>query len=556
MNKQKKYLQQQIDKRKQENAFRELKDNNHLIDFCSNDYLGFAKETAIHQTNQQLESYGATGSRLISGNHTITEETEDYLANFYRSEAALIFNSGYSANVGLFQCLPQRNDTVIYDEYIHASIRDGIKLCNAKHFAFEHNNLAALEEKLSLASSLVYVVVESIYSMDGDAAPLVEIAKICKQYHAALIVDEAHAAGIYGKGLGLVAELNLENDVFARIITFGKAYGCHGAAVLGSNILRDYLINYSRAFIYTTALPLPSILAIKNAHEFLLKNLNRIDELKALIAYFKNSTSNFQLLTSNSISAIQCIIIPGNNEVKKVAENIQKNGFDVRPILSPTVPKGKERLRICLHSFNTKDEIDRLITQLNPSTTEGTLPLRGIGGVTSNNLHNKKLKPLAHEGKTINHPPYPPSREETMAKKSTTEKTSPLEGRQRGVTSNNLYNKKLKTLARNNRKEMTKAEAKIWNNLLRKNQCFGLRFLRQRPILDYIVDFMCPELKLIVEIDGYSHQFEHVYENDVIRQKTLESSGYRFLRFTDDEVMNDFNNVIRTFEIYLENIKK
>jgi len=362
MQNQTKYIKDKLEKRKQENAFRELKDNNHLIDFCSNDYLGFAKETAIHQTNQQLDGYGATGSRLISGNHTITEETEDYLANFYRSEAALIFNSGYSANVGLFQCLPQRTDTIIYDEYIHASIRDGIKLCNAKHFAFEHNNLAALEEKLSLASSLVYVVVESIYSMDGDAAPLVEIAKICKQYHAALIVDEAHAAGIYGKGLGLVAELNLENDVFARIITFGKAYGCHGAAVLGSKILRNYLINYSRAFIYTTALPLPSILAIKNAHEFLLKNLNRIDELKELITYFKNSTSNFQLLTSNSTSAIQCIIIPGNTEVKKVAENIQKNGFDVRPILSPTVPKGKERLRICLHSFNSQAQIDELLT--------------------------------------------------------------------------------------------------------------------------------------------------------------------------------------------------
>lgn len=362
MNKQKKYLQQQIDKRKQENAFRELKDNNHLIDFCSNDYLGFAKETAIHQTNQQLESYGATGSRLISGNHTITEETEDYLANFYRSEAALIFNSGYSANVGLFQCLPQRTDTIIYDEYIHASIRDGIKLCNAKHFAFEHNNLTALEEKLNLATGLVYVVVESIYSMDGDAAPLVEVAKICKKHQAALIVDEAHATSIYGNGLGLVAQSNLENDVFARIITFGKAYGCHGAAVLGSKILRNYLINYSRAFIYTTALPLPSILAIKNAHEFLLKNLNRIDELKELITYFKNSTSNFQLLTSNSISAIQCIIIPGNNEVKKVAENIQKNGFDVRPILSPTVPKGKERLRICLHSFNSQAQIDELLT--------------------------------------------------------------------------------------------------------------------------------------------------------------------------------------------------
>jgi 8-amino-7-oxononanoate synthase len=379
------HIQQKLDKRKQENAFRELKQQGVstpcLIDFCSNDYLGFAKEVAIHQTNHQLESYGATGSRLISGNHSITEETERYLANFYHSEAALIFNSGYNANVGLFQCLPQRSDTIIYDEYIHASIRDGIKLSNAKNYAFEHNNITALEEKLSLATGLVYVVVESIYSMDGDAAPLIEIAKICKQHQVALIVDEAHAVGIFGNGLGLVAELNLENDVFARIVTFGKAYGCHGATVLGSKILRDYLINYSRAFIYTTALPLPSILAIKNAHEFLLQNLSRIDDLKIIIEYFKNSSLNTHHPSPISTSAIQCIIISGNNEVKQLAENIQKNGFDVRPILSPTVPKGKERLRICLHGFNSKDEIDRLITHLNPpsreeTTTEDTLPLR------------------------------------------------------------------------------------------------------------------------------------------------------------------------------------
>lgn len=364
MNAQLKYIQQQLDKRKQENAFRELKDNNHLIDFCSNDYLGFAKEIAIHQTNHTFESYGATGSRLISGNHSITEETEGYLANFYRSEAALIFNSGYNANVGLFQCLPQRTDTIIYDEYIHASIRDGIKLSNAKNFAFEHNDTKALEEKLNLATGLVYVVVESIYSMDGDAAPLIEIAEICKQHNATLIVDEAHAAGIFGNGLGLVAELNLENDVFARIITFGKAYGCHGAAVLGNKILRDYLINYSRAFIYTTALPLQSILAIKNAHDFLLQNLSRIDKLKKLIKYFNSS-----LITHHpspiSESAIQCIIIPNNDKVKKLASKIEKQGFDVRPILSPTVPKGKERLRICLHSFNTKEQIDNLIHVIN-----------------------------------------------------------------------------------------------------------------------------------------------------------------------------------------------
>ena len=363
-----KYINERIGKSKSENAFRTLKHNNHLIDFCSNDYLGFAKEAAIHHINTdttELLTYGATGSRLISGNYELTEETEAFLANFYTAHAALIFNSGYNANIGLFQCLPQRNDTIIYDELIHASIRDGVRLSNASNFSFTHNNLAALEQKLSNAKGLVYVVVESVYSMDGDFAPLTEIVAICKKYKAALIVDEAHAVGIFGNGKGLVSELGLENDVFARITTFGKAFGVHGAAILGSNELRDYLINFSRAFIYTTALPLHSIVSIKNAHEFLLQNLNRINTLKELINYFRSLTSNFEPQTLNSyVSPIQCIIIPGNNEVKAMAEKLQQSGFDVRPILSPTVPKGQERLRICLHSFNSKKEVDNLINTL------------------------------------------------------------------------------------------------------------------------------------------------------------------------------------------------
>lgn len=361
-----KYINERIGKSKSENAFRTLKHNNHFIDFCSNDYLGFAKEVAIHQINNNTElvQFGATGSRLISGNYKLTEETETFLAHFYKAKAALIFNSGYNANIGLFQCLPQRNDTIIYDEFIHASIRDGLRLSNAAHFSFTHNNLAALEQKLSNAKGLVYVVVESVYSMDGDFAPLTEIVAICKKYNAALIVDEAHAVGIFGNGKGLVSELGLENDIFARIVTFGKAFGVHGAAILGSNELRDYLINFSRAFIYTTALPLHSIVSIKNAHEFLLQNLNRINQLKELINYLRSLTSNIKHQTLNSYSPIQCIIIPGNNEVKAMADKLQQSGFDVRPILSPTVPKGQERLRICLHSFNTKEEVNNLLNTL------------------------------------------------------------------------------------------------------------------------------------------------------------------------------------------------
>jgi 8-amino-7-oxononanoate synthase len=354
-------IQQKLDSRKAENAFRELKINANLIDFCSNDYLGLSSEKEIHHIDIQMQ-YGATGSRLISGNHQLTIDTEEYLAEYYKADSALIFNSGYNANLGLFSCIPQRGDTIIYDELIHASIRDGMRLSNVNNYSFEHNNCTSLENKLKNAKGNTYVAIESIYSMDGDEAPLKEIAVICKKYNAALIVDEAHSVGVFGeKGEGLVVQYALEKSVFARVVTFGKAMGCHGAAVLGNQQLRDYLINYSRSFIYTTALPLPSIQVIKNAHSFLSKNIDRKERLKNLIEHFKLSVSSLKLEMINSDSAIHCIIINGNDKVKELSTSIQNKGFDVRPILYPTVPKGKERIRICLHTFNTKEQIDDLI---------------------------------------------------------------------------------------------------------------------------------------------------------------------------------------------------
>lgn len=354
------HIQQKLAERKANNALRELKVYYDLVDFCSNDYLGFASEKSVHQVESGLSQFGATGSRLISGNSEINEEVENYLATFYGCDSALIFNSGYNANLGFFSCVPQRGDTIIYDELIHASIRDGIRLSNANSYSFKHNDVESLKNKLRKAEDNVYVVVESIYSMDGDFAPLKELAVICENQGVALVVDEAHAVGIFGNGKGLCAELGIEKDVFARIITFGKAYGCHGAAILGNKELRDFLINFSRPFIYTTALPLQNVLTIKKAHQFLLQNEDRIDKLKVNIGLFKDLTVNFQLSTVNSKSAIQCIIVPGNDKVKQLAETIQGKGFDVRPILSPTVPKGQERLRICLHSFNTKEQIENL----------------------------------------------------------------------------------------------------------------------------------------------------------------------------------------------------
>ena len=364
------HIEEKLSHRKSENAFRELKVKTNLIDFCSNDYLGLASEKTIH-SHSDIQQYGSTGSRLISGNNQTTEEVEQFLANFYKAESGLIFNSGYNANIGLFSCVAQRTDTIIYDELIHASIRDGIRLSNANSFSFKHNDIDSLRDKIKQAKGNVYVAVESIYSMDGDEAPLKGLVKLCQKYNAALIVDEAHACGVFGeKGEGLIVKYNLQDNVFARVVTFGKAYGCHGAVVLGNELLRDYLINYSRSFIYTTALPLNSILTIKKAHQFLLEDLDRIERLNSIVEYFKSKFLSFDIPIAigirntklvNSNSPIQCIIFPGNDEVKLLAQEIQNKGFDVRPILSPTVAKGEERLRICLHSFNTKEQIDELL---------------------------------------------------------------------------------------------------------------------------------------------------------------------------------------------------
>jgi len=195
--------------------------------------------------------------------------------------------------------------------------------------------------------------------MDGDMAPLVEMADLCRQYDAQLIVDEAHATGVVGpKGEGLVQELGLVDECFARVHTFGKAVGCHGAAVLGSTLLRDYLINFSRSFIYTTALPPSSVRAIARAYTLLPRLDEERERLRLLIDMFRQTPIGWGRLDSGT--PIQVVIVPGNTAVKALADRLQGAGLDARPILSPTVEKGKERLRIVLHAFNTEEEIEKL----------------------------------------------------------------------------------------------------------------------------------------------------------------------------------------------------
>jgi 8-amino-7-oxononanoate synthase len=196
--------------------------------------------------------------------------------------------------------------------------------------------------------------------MDGDFCPLSDLIHLSKQYNAPLIVDEAHAIGVVGKsGEGLSQHENLQDDIFSRIYTFGKACGCHGAVVTGSKQLKDYLINFARSFIYTTALPEHSVAAIQASYNtFPFLNDER-QHLQQLIQYFQQAELKFEKLPS--LTPIQIVIVPGNDAVKTIASQLQEAGFDIRPILYPTVPSGKERLRIVLHSFNTLNEVEQLV---------------------------------------------------------------------------------------------------------------------------------------------------------------------------------------------------
>ena len=366
------FLQEALQKREKENTLRQLKPETQLIDLSSNDYLGFARNEKLYQeTYNEIERTGfhlsgSTGSRLLTGNTHYAENLEAKIAVFHNAEAALLFNSGYDANLGLLSSIAQRGDTFIYDSLSHASIIDGIRLSRAERkYKFEHNDVTDLQKKLRHATGTVFIVVESIYSMDGDFAPLTEIINLCKQSGAHLIVDEAHANGVFGQeGKGIVAAEKLESDVFARVFTFGKALGAHGAAVAGSKDLKDYLINFSRSFIYTTALPFHALVSINIAYNYLPAAEAERKILFENINFFREKIKQAGLSIEAMQGPIQSILVKGNEEVKQIALLLQNKGFDIRPIVSPTVEKGKERLRLSIHSYNTTEQLEQVITIL------------------------------------------------------------------------------------------------------------------------------------------------------------------------------------------------
>ncbi|KAL2128454.1 hypothetical protein VTI74DRAFT_9180 [Chaetomium olivicolor] len=397
------------------------------VDFSSNSYLSLSAQPAVQRAflarldaaaatvscNPQCSSLlGSGGSRLLDGNSPRAEQLEATIAAFHRAPAGLLFNSALDANVGLFGCVPQPGDAVVYDELIHASVHDGMRLSRAAwRVPFRHSCVWEEEEnkeekeeegagagggggRKSLEAVLdsllqgqegalfqsgernVFVAVEGVYSMDGDLAPLREIVDCVERKlplgNGYIIVDEAHSTGIFGdRGRGLVCELGLEQRVWARVLGFGKAMGCAGGIVLCSPTARTYLINYARTLIYTTAMAFPSLASIETTYDFimtghaepLLKHLRFLihETHKLLLGLCASHDPPAELLRVSAEKPKSPIIPIFTSQPRSLARHCQQRGYMVRPIVAPTVPKGSERIRVCLHAGNSVSEVQGFV---------------------------------------------------------------------------------------------------------------------------------------------------------------------------------------------------
>ncbi|MBO9611121.1 MAG: aminotransferase class I/II-fold pyridoxal phosphate-dependent enzyme [Dyadobacter sp.] len=354
-------LSQALSDREQRGILRELRTRQPGIDFYSNDYLGLARNNACHEmllaslNDNPQWLRGGTGSRLVSGNSALTLSVEDFIAAEHRTERALLFPSGYMANMALFSCLPGRNDTVLLDEFVHRSVLDGCRLSFAGKMRFQHNDLDHLENRLAKSRGKCWIAVESLYSMEGDFAPLHEMVALAERYGASLIVDEAHAMGVFG--YGLVCDAQLQERVCATVVTYGKAMGAHGAAILSRGTVMDYLVNFAAPFIYTTGLPDLFAATIRNNYTFLKANPHLRDDLQDRIRYF--FSAGLPTL-SGAASPVQAVPCPGMERLAAAKEMLEAQSLFTFAVRPPTVKSGSERLRVSLHTFNTKAEIQQL----------------------------------------------------------------------------------------------------------------------------------------------------------------------------------------------------
>ena len=360
-------------------------------DFSSNDYLGVA--TAGHLKHVHSASNGATGSRLLSGHTESAVAVEKAACDAHNSSSALLFNSGYDANLSLFSCVPGQSDAIVYDSLIHASVHDGMRSSRAAiRFPFKHNDADSLRETLNRAleqvDGSVIVAVEAVYSMDGDVAPLSTIFEIIddirdtKRRDVQIIVDEAHSGGVYGEhGGGLVSALNFttHSALLARLVTYGKAYGAHGGVVLCSRLLRDYLLNYARPLIYSTALSPHAHAVILASYRYMrTESANTARKrLWMLRDKFRHLAQvhlpRGALMKEGFDSAIQGVLVAGNWRCITVSNSLREAGFDVYPIRAPTVPKGMERIRVVIHAHNTIEQVVDLVNALKTALAQTSI---------------------------------------------------------------------------------------------------------------------------------------------------------------------------------------
>jgi glycine C-acetyltransferase len=344
-----------------------LIDDREVINFSSNNYLGLANHPALREAAKgAIDRYGcgSGASRLISGNMTLHEELESKIAELKGTEAALVFNSGFQANTGVIPVLVAAGDVILSDALNHASIIDGCRLARAKTVVYEHGDLDELERGLknSLPNSRKLIVTESLFSMDGDEAPLMDIVSLAEKYGAMVMVDEAHATGVYEpNGAGIVAKLGLGERVLVQMGTLGKALGGFGAYIAGSKALRELLINRCRSFIFTTSLP-PSVMAMAIAAiDLIEQEPQRRQALWKNCQLLRGGLKSLGYSIGTSRSQILPLMIGDANQCMKLSEDLLQQGVFAQGIRPPTVPPGTSRLRLTLMATHTREHIQQAL---------------------------------------------------------------------------------------------------------------------------------------------------------------------------------------------------
>lgn len=375
------FLDEALNSRKEDQQFRTLssvtpqangiaieQDGNRYINFCSNDYLGLARHPeVIEQSRSYLEKYGAgsTASRLISGTFDIHTQLEKELAKSLGREAALIFNSGFQANSSILGTVTDRHSLILADKLSHNSLLQGALAGRASFQRFHHNNIKHLESLLQKAEGQykrIWIVTETVFSMDGDRGPIKEIANLADKYNAHLFVDDAHAVGVWGdRGLGLAKDLS---GVDILLGTCGKAFGSFGAYVACSNKMRDYLINFCPGFIFTTALP-PAVIGAISAS---LKLIPQLEEERAVyhqkIKHVRKEIQSLGFDTGPSTTQIIPIILGSEKATIGLADLLKEHGILASAIRPPTVPKNSSRIRLTLSLSHTDEHIKALLNTL------------------------------------------------------------------------------------------------------------------------------------------------------------------------------------------------